>query len=359
MDEAIYFLEEALILAIQLAEDDTCQVASVFDSLSKMHSLRYQRVGDQGPDIALSIIQIQTSAMLTPPSDPNHVSRLTCVGSLFLARFTQTAIIDDFDAAVEALHHSCGASRLAGIPDQWNFNATIQLLGDVVKQMVEHAIEAAGGDHDNVVIALNKLKGLVRRLEQAERLGHSTASEHLTRHSHAGIVACFGRLEQSLQAAISNTASDNAVYAELVEELGFTLIHRFGVAEELDDIERAPDYYRIALTNTRVEDTNYLRRLLGLTEFLRQRYIVFPRAADLEESIVRGWEAVGSTFSDAIVLVDEMVTVSNVREQLQDSSWVHFACHAEQNAEEPLKSGFRLTGLSIRFTALAEAHFQC
>ena len=53
-------------------------------------------------------------------------------------------------------------------------------------------------------------------------------------------------------------------------------------------------------------------------------------------------KAVGSGHYDLLRLEGEAATVSRVKLEMESYASIHFACHASQNIENPLKSGFYL-----------------
>ena len=53
-------------------------------------------------------------------------------------------------------------------------------------------------------------------------------------------------------------------------------------------------------------------------------------------------KTIGSSFSDCLHLEAEAATVSRVKREMGSHSSIHFACHASQDVERPLKSGFYL-----------------
>jgi CHAT domain-containing protein len=60
---------------------------------------------------------------------------------------------------------------------------------------------------------------------------------------------------------------------------------------------------------------------------------------------------------ESLTLGDDAATISRVKDEMSQHNWVHFACHAVQDREDPLKSGIHLYDGQLQLLELLKQRF--
>lgn len=309
----------------------------ILDQLGVVLKQRFVRTGRMA-DLEESIACLREAERTVPAGDPARASCLNNLGDALQTRFIWSGRAADLDEAIEHLRaagqapHDGSADRpqlmnLGGaLVRRWQYTAHVDDLEAAIGHLTE-ALEALPGGHPARALCLNNLgvalreryrfstgaRYMITELGQgapgepghdlpASDLGSEESRRTLTLHiamqNRLTPAQLLAEYEAMLNRTGPSTDLDMAVgcFEEVLEltpddhpdqasshdNLGITLIHRFGQSGAAADLDRAIHHHEQAVRATPEGHPVLQSRLFGLGEALELRYGRTGSAADLE-----------------------------------------------------------------------------